>query len=208
MLKRKSKSEYVMKKERYEMRFCGSGGQGVITAAVIFAEAAGVFGDYYVCQTQSYGPQSRGGSSKAEVIISTKEIDYPKVVKMDCFLAMNQTALDAFFSNFETDGLLIVDSTFVEQVPTSGAISLPFTEIARELGKEIVANIVALGAIGYLSGKVSMENLEKAVIARVPEKFRELNIEALHAGIELAKNVNVDNLSHSPSLDDIYGHTD
>ncbi len=190
------------------MRFCGSGGQGVITAAVIFAEAAGVFGDYYVCQTQSYGPQSRGGSSKAEVIISTKEIDYPQVVSMDCFLAMNQTALDSFFSNFNPKGLLIVDSTYVDQVPTTGAISLPFTEKARELGKEIVANIVALGAVGYLTGKVSVENLEKAVDARVPEKFRDLNREALHAGIELAKNVNMENLSRSPTLDDIYGHTD
>ncbi len=180
----------------------------MITAAVIFAEAAGVFGDYYVCQTQTYGPQSRGGSSKAEVIISTNEIDYPKVVNMDCLLAMNQTALDSFFSNFNPKGLLIVDSTFVDQTPTSGAISLPFTEKARELGKEIVANIVALGAVGYLSGKVSVENLEKAVFARVPEKFRELNREALYAGIELAQTVNVDSLTHSPSLDDIYGHTD
>ncbi len=197
-----------MDKERYEMRFCGSGGQGVITAAVIMAEAAGVYGDYYVCQTQSYGPQSRGGSSKAEVIISTQEIDYPKVVNMDCFLAMNQTALDSFFSDFNPNGLLIVDSTFVDQTPTSGAISLPFTEKARELGKEIVANIVALGAVGELSGIVSHSDLEKAVLARVPEKFQELNREALFAGIGMAQDINVDSLSHSPSLDDIYGHTD
>jgi 2-oxoglutarate ferredoxin oxidoreductase subunit gamma len=197
-----------MNKERYEMRFCGSGGQGVITAAVIFAEAAGVYGDYYVCQTQSYGPQSRGGSSKAEVIISTQEIDYPKVVTMDCFLAMNQTGLDTFFSDFNPNGLLIVDSTFVEQTPTSGAIALPFTEKARELGKEIVANIVALGAVGHLSGKVPVEHLEKAVLARVPEKFKDLNQKALFAGVELARDINVDSIKHTPSLDDIYGHTD
>lgn len=197
-----------MNKQRYEMRFCGSGGQGVITAAVIFAEAAGVYGDYYVCQTQSYGPQSRGGSSKAEVIISTHEIDYPKVVSMDCFLAMNQTALDSFFADFKTDGLLIVDSTFVDQTPTSGAVALPFTETARKLGKEIVANIVALGAVGQLSGKVSIVDLEKAVLARVPEKFRDLNREALFAGVELAKDVNLEGLMHTPSLDDIYGLTD
>ena len=197
-----------MSKERYEMRFCGSGGQGVITAAVIFAEAAGVYGDYYVCQTQSYGPQSRGGSSKAEVIISTQEIDYPKVVNMDCFLAMNQSSLDSFFSDFNPNGLLIVDSTFVDQTPTSGAIALPFTQTARTLGKEIVANIVALGAVGALCGKVATEDLEKAVLARVPEKFRDLNKKALFAGIDLAKNVNVDSLTHTPSLDDIYGHTD
>lgn len=196
-----------MKKERYELRFCGSGGQGVITAAVIFAEAAGVYGDYYVCQTQSYGPQSRGGTSKAEVVISTSEIDYPKVVNMDCFLAMNQTALDSFFSDFNPNGLLVVDSTFVDQTPTSSSISLPFTETARELGKEIVANIVALGAVSHLCGKLVVADLEKAVLARVPAKFAELNRKALFAGIELAENINISDLHHSPSLDDIYGLT-
>lgn len=197
-----------MKKERYEMRFCGSGGQGVITAAVIFAEAAGVYGDYYVCQTQSYGPQSRGGTSMAEVVISSNEIDYPKVVNMDCLLAMNQTALDSFFSDFSPKGLLVVDSTFVGQTPTSSSISLPFTEVARELGKEIVANIVALGAVGHLCGKLPIADLEKAVLARVPEKFRDLNKEALFAGVELAKDINVEGLNHTPTLDDIYGLTD
>ena len=190
------------------MRFCGSGGQGVITAAVIFAEAAGVYGDYYVCQTQSYGPQSRGGTSKAEVVISTQEIDYPSVVNMDCFLAMNQSALDSFFSDFNPKGLLIVDSTFVDQTPTSSSISLPFTEVARELGKEIVANIVALGAVAQLCDKVPIDDLEKAVLARVPPKFADLNREALFAGVKLAKDINLDGLSHSPTLDDIYGMTD
>lgn len=193
-----------MEKERYELRFGGSGGQGIITAAVIFAEAAGVYGDYYVCQTQSYGPQSRGGKSKAEVIISNKEIDYPHVIKMDCFLAMNQASLDAYFSDFEPNGLLIVDSTFVEQLPTSRAISLPFTRLAREeFGKEIVANIIALGAIGRLCGKVSLANLEQAVLARVPAQFRELNKKALDAGIRAVEEVDLDTLPRSSLSDEI-----
>ncbi len=194
-----------MDKDRYEIRFGGSGGQGVITAAVIMAEAAGVYDGFHVCQTQSYGPQSRGGNSKAELIISEKEIDYPKVIKMDCLLAMNQAALDDYFYDFEPNGLLVVDSTFVEQTPTSRAISLPFTSMARELGKEIVANIVAIGAVAKLCGKVSLNSVEKAVLSRVPEKFRELNHQALIAGIKAAEEIDLSKLPSSIPLEDVYG---
>lgn len=187
-----------MKDDRYEIRFGGSGGQGIILAAVIFAEAAGIYEGYNVCQTQSYGPEARGGKSKAEVVISASEIDYPKVIHMDLFLALNQAALDAYFFDFKPNGILLADSTFVEQVPTSRALVLPFTKIARdELGKEIVANIVALGAVGCLCNKVSLHSLEKAVIARVPPQFKELNIKALHAGDKAAKEVDLSFLPRS-----------
>ena len=106
---------------RYEVRFSGSGGQGLITAAVIFAEAAGVYGGKYVCQTQSYGPEARGGKSKAEVVISDQPIDYPKAVNLNLLLAMNQAACDAYFFDLQANGLLVVDSFLVEQLPTSRA---------------------------------------------------------------------------------------
>jgi len=187
-----------MKDDRYEIRFGGSGGQGIILAAVIFAEAAGIYEGYHVCQTQSYGPEARGGKSKAEVVISSTEIDYPKVIQMDLFVALNQAALDAYFFDFKPNGILLADSTFVEQVPTSRALVLPFTRIAREeLGKEIVANIVALGAVGTLCGKVSLQSLEKAVIVRVPPKFKELNVKALHAGAQAAAKVDLSFLPRS-----------
>jgi 2-oxoglutarate ferredoxin oxidoreductase subunit gamma len=181
-----------MKEDRYEMRFGGAGGQGIILAAVIFAEAAGIYEGYHVCQTQSYGPEARGGRSKAEIVISYEEIDYPKVIRMDLLLAMNQTAVDAYFVDCKPDGILLADVTFVEQVPTSRALVLPFTGIARyQLGNELVANIVALGAVGFLCGKVSVANLEKAVASRVPAKFKELNIQALHAGARAAGEVDL-----------------
>ncbi len=66
---------------RYEIRFAGSGGQGVILAALIAGEAAALFEEgLYVVQSQSYGPEARGGKSKAEVVISTEPVDYPKAV--------------------------------------------------------------------------------------------------------------------------------
>ena len=183
---------------RYEIRFSGSGGQGIITAAVILADAVGSFDGRYVCQTQSYGPEASGGKSKAEVVISDSPIDYPKALRVDLLLAMTQAACDAYFFDLQTDGLLIVDSGLVEQVPTSRAVSLPFTQIARQqIGRELVANMVALGAVGCLCGQVSMESLHAALLARVPKGTEDMNRKALQAGIDAAMNIDLSALPRS-----------
>ena len=183
------------KQNRYEIRFSGSGGQGLITAAVVFAEAVGVYDGKYVCQTQSYGPEARGGKSKAEVVISDQPIDYPKALELDLLLAMNQAACDAYFFDIKANGLLVVDSSLVEQYPTSRIITIPFTQIAKEeIGRELVANMVALGTIGFLSGRVDLANLEKALLARVPKGTEEMNSKALQRGIEEAKKIDIQGL--------------
>ncbi len=182
-------------RNRYEIRFSGSGGQGLITAAVVFAEAVGVYDGQYVCQTQSYGPEARGGKSKAEVVISDGPIDYPKALDLDLLLAMNQAACDAYFFDLKPNGLLVVDSSLVEQYPTSRIIPIPFTEIARkEIGRELVANMVALGAVGRLSGQVNLNNLEKALLARVPPGTEDMNAKALQRGIEEAEKIDLASL--------------
>ncbi len=186
-----------MNDDRYEIRFGGSGGQGIILAAIIVAEAAAVYDLKQVSQTQSYGPEARGGKSKAEVVISSREIDYPKVIEMDFFLAMNQAALDAYFYDFKPNGLLVVDSTFVEQYPSSRVIAIPFTRMARDLGRELVANVVALGAVGRLCPAVAEESLRKAVLSRVPAKTVELNTRAFSAGVEAAAAFDLDALPRS-----------
>lgn len=184
--------------ERYEIRFSGSGGQGIITAAVVMADGVGAFDNKHVCQTQSYGPEARGGKSKAEVVISNAPIDYPKALRVDLLLAMNQAACDAYFSDIKDDGLLVVDADLVQQLPTSRSVSIPFTRIAKEqIGRELVANMVALGAVGYLSGQVSLEGLEKALLSRVPKGTEKMNSDALHAGIEEAKKIDLDSLPRS-----------
>lgn len=189
--------------ERYEIRFSGSGGQGLITAAVVFAEAVGVYDGKYVCQTQSYGPEARGGKSKAEVVISTRPIDYPKALELDLLLAMNQAACDAYFHDLNSNGILIVDSDLVEQQPTSRIIAIPFTRIAKEeIGRELVANMVALGAVGLLSGQADLDNLEKALLARVPKGTEEMNSLALQRGIEEARKINIEDLPRSVMSDD------
>jgi 2-oxoglutarate ferredoxin oxidoreductase subunit gamma len=186
------------REERYEIRFSGSGGQGIITAAVVMADTVGTLDGHYVAQTQSYGPEARGGKSKAEIVISNRPIDYPKALRINLLLAMTQASCDAYFFDIKPEGLLVVDSNYVEQLPTSRYVAIPFTEIARkDMGRELVANMVALGAVGYLSGKVDLKNLEKALLARVPAGTETLNRDALQAGIREAKKVDISRLPGS-----------
>jgi 2-oxoglutarate ferredoxin oxidoreductase subunit gamma len=173
---------------RYEIRLSGSGGQGLILMGIILAEAIGIYDGKYVAQTQSYGPEARGGSSKSEVIVSDEEIDYPKAIRLDLLLAMNQKSCDEFYPDLKPEGLLIVDSTFVTQIPTPKAFQIPFTRLAREkFEREVVANIIALGALSQLTLIVSARAIESAVLARVPKGTEKLNRDALRAGMNAAK---------------------
>jgi len=180
---------------RYEIRLSGSGGQGLILMGIILAEAIGIYDGKQVAQTQSYGPEARGGSSKSEVIMSDEEIDYPKAMSLDLLLAMNQKACDEFYPDLKPEGLLIVDSTFVTQLPTLKALQIPFTRIAREKFKrEVVANIIALGALSQLTPIVSLKAVESAVLARVPKGTEKLNRDALKAGMVAAKRAKKDRM--------------
>jgi 2-oxoglutarate ferredoxin oxidoreductase subunit gamma len=155
---------------------------------IILAEAVGIYDGKFVAQTQSYGPEARGGSSKAEVVISDAEIDYPKAMKLDLLLCLTQKACDEYYMDLKPGGMLVVDSTLVTQSPLPGAIRIPFTKIAREkLGREMVANIVALGAISKLTRIVSAKSLERTLLARVPKGTEKLNQDALRAGMSAAK---------------------
>jgi 2-oxoglutarate ferredoxin oxidoreductase subunit gamma len=175
---------------RYDIRLSGSGGQGLIMMGIILAEAIGVYDGKEVAQTQSYGPEARGGSSKAEVIVSDEEIDYPKAMKVDLLVAMNQKALDEYYGDLKSGGMLIVDSTFVKTIPVTDAVQIPFTRIARDrFKKEMVANIVALGAVSELTSIVSKKAIEAAVLARVPKGTEKLNRDALRVGISAARRV-------------------
>jgi 2-oxoglutarate ferredoxin oxidoreductase subunit gamma len=187
-----------MTEERYEIRLSGSGGQGIIMAALVLAEACGVYDGKHVCQTQSYGPEARGGTSKSEVVISSQTIEYPRATKLDLLLAMNQESCDTYFGDLKTDGLLVVDSTYVDQLPTRRAVAIPFTQIAREeIGKELVANMVALGAVGHLTKVATLKNLRAALKARVPRGTDKMNLKAFDAGVAAAKRVNLSALPSS-----------
>ena len=173
---------------RYEIRLSGSGGQGLILMGIILAEGIGIYEGKFVAQTQSYGPEARGGVSKSEVIVSDEEIDYPKAMRLDLLLAMNQKSCEEYYLDLKPEGLLVVDSTFVTQLPVQKAFQIPFTQIAREKFKrEVVANIVALGALTQLTPIITPKAIEQAVLTRVPKGTEKLNRDALRAGITAAK---------------------
>lgn len=180
--------------DRFEVRLAGEGGQGMILAGVILAEAAVHDGSNAV-QTQSYGPEARGGASRSEVIIAKGEVDYPKVMAADLLLCMSQEACDRFYGQVKDEGLIVVDSTNVSRIPTHRAVSIPISQIAQEAtGRLITASIVALGLVSGLSGAVSRQGLEKAVRERVPAGTEELNLRALAAGYEEAERLKEESL--------------
>ncbi len=168
---------------RIEIRLAGEGGQGMILAGIILAEAAVVYDGLNAVQTQSYGPEARGGASKAEVVIGRGEIHYPEVICADALAALSQEACDRYAANLKKDGLLIVDRDKVGRVPLTNAICAPITRLAEETtGRGIAANVVALGLLAGLTGVVSRPALEKAVAARAPRGTEEMNLAALAAG--------------------------
>jgi len=175
--------------DRMELRVSGSGGQGVLLAAAILAEAATALGRHVV-QTQSYGPAARGGASRAEVIVSIDEIDYLVVRAPHASLCLSQEAYDKFAGATRAGGLVLYDSGQVDPgagPPDRRLCGLPFARVAVEqLGKVVVANIVALGALVALTGLLPADAVEQAVTRRVPAPFRELNARAFRLGGELA----------------------
>ncbi len=173
--------------DRFEMRLSGSGGQGMILAAVIMSESIGEESSKNVAQTQSYGPEARGGASKADVVVSNGEIYYPKAIKLDLLLAMTQEALDSYYSGLKDHGILIVDEVLVTHVPTDDYYGLPFTRLAREeCGHIMVANVIALAAIAEITGIVSREALEKTVLGRAPRGTEDKNRKAVEVGFREA----------------------
>ena len=173
---------------RTEIRLAGEGGQGMILAGIILAEAAAIYDGLQVVQSQSYGPEARGGASKSEVILSHSAIDFPKVIQADVVIALSQEANDKYGNGLKENGILIVDAVQVTQHVPANAIRLPITRIARDTtGREITTNTVALGILVGLTGIVSLDAIRKAVRARAPRGTGEMNLAALEAGFQAAR---------------------
>ncbi len=177
-----------------ELRLSGSGGQGLILAGIILAEAA-LHDEKNVVQSQSYGPEARGGASKSEVIISEKEINYPKVGDSDILLCLTEVAYDKYIGELKKGGILILDSNISKEPDGEDfkVYKVPILDTAEnKLKKPMVANIIALGSIYELTNIVSKESLEKAVLDRVPKGTEELNKKALEEGFKLISVIKED----------------
>ncbi|KUO76629.1 MAG: 2-oxoglutarate ferredoxin oxidoreductase subunit gamma [Desulfosporosinus sp. BRH_c37] len=172
---------------KQEFLLTGTGGQGLILAAIMLAEA-GINAEQNVSQSQSYGPEARGGASRAEVIISNEAIHYPKVEKPDFVLTLSLEAYKKYGLNLNEDAILIVDNSQVTEVKprSTNFYSLAITNTARtQFGSEQSANVVALGVVASLSRKIPLENVLQAVQQRAPKGTVELNIKALELGWQM-----------------------
>jgi 2-oxoglutarate ferredoxin oxidoreductase subunit gamma len=177
---------------RYEIRLSGEGGQGLVLAGKVLTEAAAIYEDMNATQSQSYGPEARGGASRSEVIISDEDIDYPKAVNIDLLLALTQESLNRYWQDLKENGVLLVDSDAVKEIPQGNfrVYRVPIINLAREkVGKAVVANIVALGIITELMGTVSAKSVESAILTRVPKGTEELNLKAFHLGLETGRSL-------------------
>jgi 2-oxoglutarate ferredoxin oxidoreductase subunit gamma len=170
---------------RTEIRIAGFGGQGVVLAGQLLGEAAIRDGKRAV-QTQSYGPESRGGAARSEIVVSDQEIDYPKVIKADILVALSQTAFDKYRGAVKEGGKIIVDSDLVE-FKGEKISAVPFAKTADTIGKRMVANSVMLGYLLASTGVIAMESMEAIIRERVPKHTIELNLEAFQRGIKLWK---------------------
>ena len=174
--------------QQYEVRLAGLGGQGIILAGIIMAEAAGIYDGKFVAQTQAYGAAARGGFSRSDVVVSDEEINYPKALALDMLLAMSQDAYEDNLKYLKPRGALIVDSTYVSEIADAHVYAIPFSRIAREkFGRENVANIIALGALTQIFPHITEAAVEKAVMKRVPKAHLEMNRQAFEAGRAAAK---------------------
>ena len=172
-----------------DIRICGFGGQGVILAGFIIGKAASVFMNYHAVQSQSYGPEARGGAARSEIIVSDEKIGYPRPIGVDCLVAMSQESFDTYRDDMRDDTVIIVDPDLVPNHDIGRPIyKVHGQQIAEELGNKIVTNIVMVGGFTSIFELLKPEAVKESVIDSVPKRFTELNVKAFERGLEAGKN--------------------
>jgi 2-oxoglutarate ferredoxin oxidoreductase subunit gamma len=177
---------------RLEVRVAGFGGQGIIRAGLILAMAASLFEDKNAVQTQSYGPESRGGSCKSEVVISDEEIDFPKALDPDVLLVMSQAAYTRYVDILKKSGTLILDPGMIPQQKeklSCNVYQVPATKMAEDMGKTIFANVIMLGALTAITNIVNADAMKNAILSNIPKGTEKLNLEAFEKGYEYGKKL-------------------
>jgi len=177
---------------RFEVRLAGFGGQGIIRAGLMLAMASSIYDGKNAVQTQSYGPESRGGSCKSEVVVSDEEIDYPKVDEPDVLVVMSQEAFNTYVQTLKTGGTLILDPDMVprhEPKENARVFMVPSTKMAEHLGKTIVANVIMLGALVALTNVTTLEAFKNSLLSNIPKGTEKLNLTALERGYEYGRKL-------------------
>jgi 2-oxoglutarate ferredoxin oxidoreductase subunit gamma len=172
------------------MVFSGSGGQGVITAAIVLAEAAVLYENLNAVQSQSYGAEARGGATRSDVIISDSIIHFPKVLQPNILVCLNQNSYNKFYPVIRPGGLLITDPRFVQtekKVDAQQKELIMYETVMAKIGKPIVFNICMLGAVIALTELVKPESVMKVLALRIPQDFLDMNRQALDIGLALGE---------------------
>lgn len=174
--------------KRFEIRLSGFGGQGLITLGRLLGSALALGHGYYVTQTQSYGPEARGGSSRADLVVSSQPISYPKTEQLDLLVALSQEACNGYYPYLKRTGLLVVDTTLVKHTPTNVFLGLPFTQMARDqIGNPLTINTLVMGAVSHLLDFADVKLMRKGLEANMPAKIVDVNVKAFTLGLKQAK---------------------
>lgn len=174
--------------DRFEIRLSGTGGQGILTLGKVLGHGLSIGQGYNVTQTQSYGPEARGGSSRSDLVVSSQPISYPKTENVDLLVALSQEACNNYYRNLKPRGVLLIDTGLVKQTPTNIFLGLPFTRLTEDKIKVPQAmNSVVLGAIAWVLPFLSRTSLRKSLEETLPEKIRELNLKAFNLGYTQAQ---------------------
>ena len=181
----KNTANLSVKNSRYEIRIAGAGGQGIILAGIMLAEAA-ILDGRYVAQSQNYGPEARGGNSISEVIVSDAEIEYPQALDLDLLVALTQEACVKNLAALKEGGLVIVDSARVRWVPWDRVARLPFAQMARDVGEVRAVNMAALGAVAALCPIISPDSVMEVMGKRLPPSKVEKNRLAFKEALQAA----------------------
>jgi 2-oxoglutarate ferredoxin oxidoreductase subunit gamma len=174
-----------------DLTIAGLGGQGSILAGVILGSAAVTFDKKYATQTQAYSSELRGGFAATWVIVSDDPVEFPRVTAPDILVAQAQDSIERFAGVLKSDGILIIDSDMVHEIPPNAKhlYQIPATTIARnELKLPMAANMIMLGALCKITAVVSRQALEKAIVKSVPKGKDRINLEAFNLGFERVKS--------------------
>lgn len=180
--------------ERCRMVFSGSGGQGVITASIILAEAAVLYENLNAVQSQSYGAEARGGATRSDVIVSDSMIDFPKVIQPNILVCLTQEAYNKFYRIIRPGGLLITDARYVKtqkKVDAQQRELAMYQSVMDKIGKPIVFNICMLGTVISMTDLISPDSIMRVLENRIPADFLEINRQAMDLGLEIGRKFKI-----------------
>jgi 2-oxoglutarate ferredoxin oxidoreductase subunit gamma len=172
---------------RKEIKISGFGGQGVVLAGYILGKCMSLHEGLEAVMTQAYGPEARGGASSANIVVADDPIDFPFVQQADILVALSQEAYTKFRPQTKPDALCLIDEALVTPFDDDQPLKIPATNLAEELGRRIVANVVMLGFFTASTDLVKRQSMEETIKSTVKEKTIALNMKAFETGYQYAK---------------------